>query len=65
MIISVPSFTDMAESVPINSLLKPFGKSQDSDSSVRVYFKPLMVMPFATGHRLRLKAPTQKAVEPA
>ena len=49
MIISVPSFTDMTESVPMNSLLKPFGKSQDSDSSERVYFKPLMVIPFAMG----------------
>ena len=49
MIISVPSFTDMAESDPINSLLKPFGKSQDSDSSARVYFKPLTVIPFASG----------------
>ena len=47
--ISVPFFTDILESVPINSLLKPFGKSPDSDSSVRVYFKPLTVMSFAVG----------------
>ena len=46
---SVPFSTDMLESVPMNSLLKPLGKSQDSNSLVRVYFKPLTVISFAMG----------------